>query len=64
MTTEQRREVRGKLIEAGFERITNRMPYNPIYYDASQRGAYREIWQHKQDNTIITCDWDYKTPKS
>ncbi len=59
MTTEQRREVRGHLLDAGFERITTEMPENPKYYD--NRGAYTEVWQHKRDHTLITLEWDYKT---
>ena len=60
MTTKERQEVRAALITAGFSRITTEMPENPIYYDG-KRGAYREVWQHNIDHTLITVDWDYKT---
>ena len=60
MTTQERRVVRGRLIEAGFQRITTEIPENPIYYD-NGRGGYREVWQSNKDNTLITVDWDNKT---
>ncbi len=61
MTTGQRQVVRGHLLRAGFRRVTSSMLENPIYYDSAQHGNYREVWQHTRDNTILTCDWDYKT---
>lgn len=61
MTTEERIEVRGALIKVGFQRITTVMPENPIFYDYSGRGNYREVWQSNRDNTLITVDWDYKS---
>ncbi len=64
MTTEQRRVVRGHLLRAGFRRITGSLPHdNPIYYDTAHRGNYREVWKHVKDNTLLTCDWDYKSDK-
>ncbi len=59
MTTEERREVRGALLKAGFRRTTAHEPDEPKFYD--NRGAYTEIFRHTKDRTKITLDWDYKT---
>jgi hypothetical protein len=64
MTTLERQDVRQALLDAGFERTTNQEPDEPKFYDHGSRGAYTEIWRHKQDRTKITLDWDVKTFKS
>lgn len=62
MTTKEREDVRGHLLEAGFLKISARLGYdNPVFYDTTHKGNYREIWQNIKDNTIITVDWDYKS---
>jgi hypothetical protein len=57
MTTEQRREVRGALLNAGFDRVHKDQKQE---YDLRGKGNYVEHWKH-WDGTTIRLKWTPKT---
>lgn len=58
MTTQERRVVRGKLIEAAF--IREYLTDEPKHYDLDGSGIYTEEWRSKKDRTKIIIEWDKK----
>ncbi len=70
MNTEQRREVRGALIDKGFARYYSHgdedrcrviSAVNCVPEDLRAKGAYTELFKHS-DGTIVSVSWAPKTP--
>jgi hypothetical protein len=60
MTTKQRQDLRGALIEQGFLKCYDN-PDKAQYYDRNLDGVYTEVWQHFSDRSTVTIEWDVKT---